>query len=468
MVSNTCSIHSAIVRHVDTTTTLTAPSRLTDAELATELVECEATLRRQYSRMLTMLGEAERRDMARKLGYRGLFAFLKEELRLSTRDSHARLREVAATEPVRTITGEVRPAPLAATGAALATARISREHLRDITTVFSRAPAELTVGERIEAERSLLALAAQAAPETVRKAGRELLASWTTRTELPSPEDLASPRREFRYRYSGAGHMEFSGSLDRETAATLQSLLAPLAKPRPRDEHGNRDPRSASRRRGDALAEIIEAASRADELTVQGGERAVLTATISLHDLEDRTFRAIFDVPGITSLDELRRLACESHVVPAIFGAPGEVLYLGRSSPHATKAQRRALALRDGGCAFPGCTRSPKWCAPHHVDWWPRGDAPTDIDTMVLVCGRHHRMLHHTDWQVRINRGDGLPEFVPPAWRDSRRRPMRNTAHRVSTRRAGPSRRIRCHQRASTKHKAAGKAGRTTTERKKA
>ncbi|MFF5991022.1 HNH endonuclease signature motif containing protein [Prauserella flavalba] len=452
---------------MDTTTTLTAASRFTDAELAAELVEGEAALRRQYSRMLTMLGEAERRNMARKLGYRGLFAFLKEELRLSTRDAHARLRETAATEPLRAITGEVRPAPLSATGAALATARISREHLRDITTVLSKAPAELTVGERIEAERSLLALAAQTTPEAVRKSGRELLASWATRTTVMSPEDLASPRREFRYRYSSTGRMEFSGSLDRETAATLEGLFAPLAKPRPRDEHGNRDPRSVSRRRGDALAEIVDTAARADELAVQGGERAVLTTTISLRELEDRTYRAIFDVPGITSLDELRRLACEAHVVPAIFGARGEVLYLGRSSPHATKAQRRALALRDRGCAFPGCTRSPKWCAPHHVDRWPRGDVSTDIDSMVLVCGRHHRMLHHTDWQVRINRRDGQPEFIPPTWRDPRRRPLRNTVHRVSTRRAGPSRRIRCHQRASGEHKATGKSGQTTTERKR-
>ncbi|WP_372449039.1 DUF222 domain-containing protein [Qaidamihabitans albus] len=65
----------------------------------------------------------------------------------------------------------------------------------------------------------------------------------------------------------------------------------PLAKPRPTDEDGRPDHRTADQRHGDALAEIIDCAARADDLTVLGGERAVLTATITLAELQQRLHR---------------------------------------------------------------------------------------------------------------------------------------------------------------------------------
>ena len=35
----------------------------------------------------------------------------------------------------------------------------------------------------------------------------------------------------------------------------------------------------------------------------------------------------------------------------------------------------------------------------------------------MLLCGRHHRLIHHGGWQVALN-GKGLPEFRPPPWID--------------------------------------------------
>jgi hypothetical protein len=89
---------------------------------------------------------------------------------------------------------------------------------------------------------------------------------------------------------------------------------------------------------------------------------------------------------------------------------------------------RRALVLRDGGCAFPGCDRPPRWCDGHHVKHWADG-GPTCLDNAVLVCGFHHRLLHHGGWHVRIA-ADRLPEFLPPAWIDPAQVPRRNTYHR--------------------------------------
>jgi hypothetical protein len=35
---------------------------------------------------------------------------------------------------------------------------------------------------------------------------------------------------------------------------------------------------------------------------------------------------------------------------------------------------------------------------------------------MVLLCGTHHRIIHGTPWQVRLDPTDRRPEFRPPGW----------------------------------------------------
>ena len=101
-----------------------------------------------------------------------------------------------------------------------------------------------------------------------------------------------------------------------------------------------------------------------------------------------------------------------------------EILDLGRKTRVVTTAQRRALVLRDGGCAFPGCDRPPEWCDAHHIiHWLDRG--PTDLDNLVLLCRRHHRLIHRPDGfgiareptgPIVFRRPDGtVIETTPPA-----------------------------------------------------
>ncbi|PRX47219.1 uncharacterized protein DUF222 [Prauserella shujinwangii] len=416
-------------------TSLPAPAepwRLSDHQLATALVEQERVLRRAHAHILRLLAEGERRGLGRALGYHGMAGLLREELHLSAREARARLADAAHTQPRSGLSGETRPAPLADAEVALAAGAIGPEHVRALGEIVDRCPAALPDAARAASLRTLLDLATQASPDEVRRAGRHLLAYWQADGQPPGERDLATPARTFRYRHRRNGDLEFSGTLDAETGATLEGLFGPLAKPRPAGENGAPDDRTAEQRHGDALAEIIECAARADDLTVQGGERAVLTATITVTELENRANRAVLDVPGHTSLDQLRRLACEARIVPAILGRHGEPLHLGRGARLATTAQRRALALRDRGCALPGCDRGPKWTVAHHVVAWQHGGT-TDIDLLVLLCARHHRVIHHTDWQVRINPADGLPEFVPPTRMDPHRRPLRNGAHHAAS-----------------------------------
>jgi Domain of unknown function (DUF222)/HNH endonuclease len=125
----------------------------------------------------------------------------------------------------------------------------------------------------------------------------------------------------------------------------------------------------------------------------------------------------------------VRRLACDAAILPAVLGGQGQVLDVGRQRRTFTGPLRRALVLRDGGCAFPGCDRPARWADGHHIKHWADGGT-TCLNNAVLLCGHHHRVIHQDRWQVRINPGDGLPEFVPPADLDPTQQPRRNVYHR--------------------------------------
>lgn len=86
------------------------------------------------------------------------------------------------------------------------------------------------------------------------------------------------------------------------------------------------------------------------------------------------------------------RLACTGKVAITITDRGGEILHLGRSRRLASRAQRRALRLRDTTCTFPGCHQSRHLDA-HHVVPWSEG-GPTDVEGLALLCRRHHVMVH--------------------------------------------------------------------------
>ena len=107
--------------------------------------------------------------------------------------------------------------------------------------------------------------------------------------------------------------------------------------------------------------------------------------------------------PPITGT-QARRLLCEATVV-AMIERDGEPLAMGRRRRRATKAQRRALLRRDGGCARAGCpeTRIERLHA-HHMRPWLFGGR-TDVDSMVLLCDVDHGLVHEHD--LVVSRRDG-------------------------------------------------------------
>ena len=102
-------------------------------------------------------------------------------------------------------------------------------------------------------------------------------------------------------------------------------------------------------------------------------------------------------------IDELRHIACDASIVPAMFASDGQPLYLGRKQRAATAAQKLTLCVRDKRCI--GCDMRASACDAHHIIWWDN-NGRTDISNLVLLCPKCHKKVHkHGYAVVRDSRG---------------------------------------------------------------
>ncbi|MEZ5169927.1 MAG: HNH endonuclease signature motif containing protein [Acidimicrobiia bacterium] len=75
---------------------------------------------------------------------------------------------------------------------------------------------------------------------------------------------------------------------------------------------------------------------------------------------------------------------------------------------------RRALVVRDSGCAWPGCDRPPLQgnLNAHHIVHWAHGGT-TSTENCVLLGRTHHSRVHEHRWSVKLTT-DGRLEVKPP------------------------------------------------------
>ncbi|QUQ62479.1 HNH endonuclease signature motif containing protein [Kutzneria sp. CA-103260] len=276
---------------------------------------------------------------------------------------------------------------------------LSKQHL----IVLDKTLAEAPEPDRDKVEAELLDKARVFDGAALRMLGQRILQLLDQDGKEPDDPDLAEPDREFHYTNRRDGSMVFRGKLDPESVATLEAMLSPLAKPTSAD-----DTRTTAQRQGDALAEIIDLAAGSDSLPDEGGEKPHLALTMPLADFLAQRGTAEMDGSGPINAASARRIGCDSTVLRVVLGAQSQPLDIGRATRTIPTQIRRALIIRDRGCAFPGCHRRPRQCHAHHVIHWADG-GPTSIDNLVLLCGQHHRLIHHSHWSVKIN--DGAPEF---------------------------------------------------------
>jgi hypothetical protein len=96
----------------------------------------------------------------------------------------------------------------------------------------------------------------------------------------------------------------------------------------------------------------------------------------------------------------VERLICDSGVIGIVFDDDGQCMNVGRTQRLFTQRQRVALAVRDGGCRFGDCDRPPSWCEAHHIEHWHRDHGKTDVADGILLCRRHHLLVHNNKWEI--------------------------------------------------------------------
>lgn len=248
-------------------------------------------------------------------------------------------------------------------------------------------------------------------------------------TELDRQDEGRRLGRALSRTGSTADYTEYRLRLDPEGAAVLDAAIDPLARPRPdlgwtgdtRD-----DPRTPATRRADALLELIGRAVASPQ-GVTRTPRTRLVVTMSYQALLEQVRGAgLADNDTVLSPGTVRRLACEAQIIPTVLGGPSQVLDQGFHERYFTAAQRLALARRDHGCSFPGCTIPPQWCEAHHIVEWSLG-GPTDLSNGALLCGRHHTIVHNrgmtahvgddgVTWLLNgipVSIGPGMPRIAP-------------------------------------------------------
>jgi hypothetical protein len=140
----------------------------------------------------------------------------------------------------------------------------------------------------------------------------------------------------------------------------------------------------------------------------------------------DGAWAATLEDGSRVSAETLRRVACDCGLLAA--SQDGEGLNIGRRARSVPPAIRRALMLRDHGCAFPGCTHT-RFLHAHHIEHWLHG-GNTSLENLVMLCTFHHHLVHEGGWTI-IAKANGAPAFHSPAGQPLAQEPPRERIDNV-------------------------------------
>ena len=372
----------------------------------------------ELGKTLAEIGDAGAYQM---FGYTSLSEWLAETGRLGTEHAKTLCARAVALNPRMELGNPVGAlAPL--TGAAAAEGLLGDGSIDAIVAAMRKIPGL----HHDTAEEHLLDLALVASPRQVRTAAKRILDLLCP--DGPPPDDGEPPRdpeRTCRLHKKRNGDWHLEADVDAVSGEFMDSVIEALSKRRTGDD--GPDTRSPAQRRGDAVVDVFAMAMNSPELPTQAGERVHVTVTLPFETLRAQMGKATLNLEAQITAWEARFWACDCTIIPCCLRADGEVLDIGRAKRLITPGQRRALYLRDRGCAFPGCNQPPRNCQGHHIVHWDDG-GPTNLANLVLLCEHHHRVVHRAGWDIQLA-PDGIPEFLPPAFVDPRRKPRRNNMH---------------------------------------
>ena len=205
-------------------------------------------------------------------------------------------------------------------------------------------------------------------------------------------EERLHQRRRLHASVTFLGMVLVDGDLDPESGETLLTALRAVVDAESRSQDA--DDRTPAQRRADALVKICRQWLDSSARPTVAGERPHLTLTVGAEELHASSGEsAELDHVGPVPSKTARRLVCEASVMRVVLAGRSEPLDVGRRTAVTPPAIRRAVIVRDRRCRFPGCDRPHTWCDAHHVVHWADGGS-TALQNLLLLCRRHHRMVH--------------------------------------------------------------------------
>jgi hypothetical protein len=360
---------------------------LSDDELVSHLDELEHVDRFLDAERSRTLSELERREAWSRDGHLSLASWLGSRHRVAPSTAAGHVRMARALEAM----------PVAAE--ALVAGDVSSSAITLLASAREEAPEQFA-----RSEQTLVDAARTLSVDHL----KDVVARWRH-------DHADDARQELFLTPTLGGRGRVSGDLNAETTQVMITALRAVQDAEVRS-NDRTDTRSPARRRADALGEICRQWLDSSGRPVVAGERPHVIVTIDVESLGQgenapgaglSAEARLSDVGAISAADALM-WACDAQVTRVITDAASRPLDVGRTTRITPPWIRKALVVRDGGCAFPGCRRPPSWCDPHHVVHWTNG-GPTALSNLVLLCRRHHRLIHHKRFSVEM--ADGLPRF---------------------------------------------------------
>jgi hypothetical protein len=232
-------------------------------------------------------------------------------------------------------------------------------------------------------------------------------------------EQVRHQLRSFSVYPDGDGMYAVRGRLEPEVAAVLMRAIEAANDALYREHSGPEESRPEPEQlRADALGLLAERALAAglagDDAPVSGSraERYQVVLHVEAETLDKEAEPGMSELEDGTrvSAETSRRLACDASRVVVKQRKDGTILDVGRRTRTIPPALRRALEIRDRGCRFPGC--GCRFTDGHHIEHWADGGR-TDLTNTVLLCRRHHRLVHEEGCRVAMDEQGRVVFFNP-------------------------------------------------------
>ncbi|WP_260981414.1 HNH endonuclease signature motif containing protein [Microbacterium paraoxydans] len=367
-------------------------------------------------------------SLAKQRGYRTAAKLIAAVTGISTGEAQRLVKVGEATAPRSDLLGAPLPARYPLLREALASGALGAPAAGLLVALLDRCRVAAGAERIAEAERVLIGAAEGLELDAVRK--------LVLRAEAWLDPDGVAPRAEEQRARRGLriferdGMVHLHAQLDAETAAPVVTAIrghvsAVFAARLDAPDAGapDADRRTVAMIQADALALFCGhvLGCEGDRVPLAG---ATVIVRVSLDDLQAGAGSATIDgLDQVIDIGAARRMAASGGVIPCVLGGASEVLDWGREKRLFTRAQRLALAERDGGCAM--CGLPPGMTKAHHLRWWQRDRGPTDLSNGILLCETCHHRIHDNGWEIVIEGAgvSGRPWFLPPRWVDPERTP---------------------------------------------